>query len=100
MKAVSRVVLTPEIRASMLLERSGVEGTNRSLVKSRIDNAEADTLYEQDKGEQYSKTIFSTVKIYLTTSISAVLFLHKSASFNRKKPSVKHFSILFVVPGA
>ena len=38
------------------------------------------------KGEHYSKTIFSTVKIYLTTSILAVLFLHKSASFNRKKP--------------
>ena len=37
------------------------------------------------KGEHYSKTIFSTVKIYLTTSILADLFLHKSASFNRKK---------------
>ena len=38
------------------------------------------------KGEHYSKTIFSTVKIYLITSILAVLFLHKSASFNRNKP--------------
>ena len=47
LRAVCSVVLPSEIRAFMLLRRSGVEGVNRSLVMSKLDFTKADTLYEQ-----------------------------------------------------
>ena len=47
LRAVCSVVLPSEIRAFMLLRRSGVKGVNRSLVMSKLDFTKADTLYEQ-----------------------------------------------------
>ena len=47
LRAVCGARLPSEIRAFMLLKRSGVEGVNRSLVLSKLDFTKADTLYEQ-----------------------------------------------------